>query len=64
MSADNWTDCPRCKLKDSFREDYEIGTLNGEFYAHYCGRCRGDGEVKGCDFMFEHHVTQDLKAQK
>ncbi len=52
MSADNWTECPSCKTKDVFREDYEIGVYMGEFYVSYTGQCT----VKDCEFThnFKH----------
>lgn len=52
MSADNWTDCPKCKSEageageagnyqgETFREDYGIGGAeDGELHIDYSGEC-------------------------
>ena len=42
MSADNWTECPRCESEDTtFREDYEFyGAETGTVSYTYSGYCR------------------------
>jgi hypothetical protein len=56
MSADNWTKCPKCG--HDFREDYEIGILDGEFEVIYRGSC-GTYREPGCGFKFEfNHKVQ------
>lgn len=48
MSADNWAVCPRCKRDSAspdeyddcnFREDYEQGVFQGEYFVEYRGQC-------------------------
>ena len=100
MSADNWTQCPRCvvrkkqrnaeltqKVKDAygsmeleawlslrdateleiaetvdntFREDYEIGVFDGEFFVSYKGAC-GTCNLRH-DFKYEQDVNVDADS--
>ncbi len=42
MSANNWTNCPRCPGPEdslTWREDYEIGVDGGVFLIDYRGHC-------------------------
>lgn len=58
MGADNWDTCPRCKMVvETYREDYEIGIHNNEFYVHYKGSC------KECGFVHEFHHEAKLKVE-
>jgi len=59
MSADNWTDCPKCGKKLGFREDYELGMLDGVFFVDYRGNCstyRSDG----CEYSYNYKVNINL----
>jgi hypothetical protein len=96
MSADNWTQCPRCArargveaenkavqveasygnvtveefdqlrseladlrarpVDETFREDWEIGVFDGEFYVKYKGVC-GTCNLR---YEFKHEHTLDL----
>jgi len=97
MSADNWTQCPRClkrravevenkqtqldasygkvpldrfdsmrheletlktdKVDETFREDWEIGVFNGEFFVQYKGSC-GTCNLR-YEFKYEETVNAD-----
>lgn len=46
------------KLDSTFREDYEIGTLDGEFYVRYKGAC----SVCGLRYEFKHDHTIDVAS--
>ena len=58
MSADNWTECPKCNIpwtandfeKKQFREDFSIGIENGIFKINYQGKC----ETCGFQHEFKH----------
>jgi hypothetical protein len=58
MSADNWTDCPRCAVQREFREDWEVGVFGGEFFVQYTGVC------KACDFRYEFKYEQAIKVDE
>lgn len=98
MSADNWTECPRCiarkerrnadltqqvkdaygsmpleewlnlrdmtlrdideKVDQTFREDWEIGVFNGEFFVQYKGFCGT------CDLRYEFTYDQPIKVDE
>lgn len=71
MSADNWTICPQCLVRDpflnqrdcnthTFREDYEIGmNTDGSFVVIYSGRCTE------CDLRHEFkHTAQPYRRPK
>ena len=52
MSADNWSNCPKCGKSEetnfTLREDFKIGTdSNGIFSVDYCCSC------KECGFKFK-----------
>jgi hypothetical protein len=55
MSADNWTQCPRCK--GDWREDYEFyGAENGVLEVSYSGRCVGashNGSGCGLEYIID-----------
>ncbi len=59
MSADNWTQCPRCG-KD-FREDYELGVDSEakEFFVNYRGSC-GTIREPGCGYQFKFKTQKPL----
>lgn len=50
MSADNWANCPKCRAVSQFREDYEIGMYDDEFFVSYRGACRECGHR----YFFDH----------
>ena len=100
MSADNWTQCPRClkrramevenketevgaaygnvtverfdqmraeleslktdEVDNTFREDYEIGVFDGEFFVQYKGAC-GTCNLRH-EFKYEQDVNVDGDA--
>ena len=100
MSADNWTQCPRClkrramevenketevgaaygkvtverfdqmraeleslktdEVDNTFREDWEIGVFNGEFFVQYKGAC-GTCNLRH-EFKYEQDVNVDGDA--
>lgn len=44
MSADRWSDCPKCKSEENFREDFEIsGPLGDGIEVSYFGACENCG---------------------
>jgi Fe-S cluster biogenesis protein NfuA len=64
MSADNWGNCPKCKVypptykyvENSLREDYEIGIEeNGYFYVEYAGKC------DDCGFSFHFELQERVE---
>ena len=56
MSADNWTDCPKClEGENKFREDWEIGLYNGSFDIDYRGQCQQ------CKFKIEFKHSEEVK---
>ena len=86
MSADNWTECPKCKIEQAkelktlygkvteteyrariteledgdnypFREDYELGVYEEEFYVRYHGSC------ERCGFTVEFEHKEDLSKR-
>lgn len=51
MSADAWSDCPKCKAPEKVREDYEFCLFSdGQFLAEYRGECQACGWI----FKFKH----------
>ena len=58
MSADNWTECPKCG-KD-FREDYELGiSRHGKFYVDYSGSCGTSRDI-GCGLKIKYEIEKDI----
>lgn len=49
MSADAWSNCPQCGGRETVREDYEQGILNGEYFVDFHAQCDC-----GFKFVFEH----------
>lgn len=58
MSADNWTNCPKCSIKDdgkrNLREDYECYTEGGEVFIKYKCSC------KDCDLLYVYEYTDTI----
>ena len=67
MSADNWAKCPKCKIDDALREDYDIGIYeemlkgprgdqsNFKFGIEYYAQC------SACNFKFSHTYEEWAK---
>lgn len=69
MSADNYTDCPACGLKDVVREDYEVGLSpsTGKFFVDYSASCCGPesgNPANGCGFDFHYSHEENVRVEK
>ncbi len=58
MSADRWTECPKCG--GDLREDYDIGVEGDTFQVSFRASC-GHWRKPGCGFSFAFEASEGLK---